>query len=157
MHFWKFSKVPTKRYSAKYICFQLKTVFIIYLLIIYFSKLCSLLATFINAQEIFQRDLNLVVRVIWRGNVNQCQINVEITLFMSTLKFTSLNDVKLTLSNSTLILTTVDNVETMLSFSTLNFRMLMNVEKALWVWLFSKNWKQQKDIFELQQKDYSFD
>ena len=128
-----------------------------YLFIIYFSKLCSLLATFINAQEIFQRDLNLVVRVIWRGNVNQCQINVEITLFMSTLKFTSLNDVKLTLSNSTLILTTVDNVETMLSFSTLNFRMLMNVEKALWVWLFSKNWKQQKDIFELQQKDDSFD
>ena len=45
-----------------------------------FTKSCSLLATFTNTQETFQRDLNVVVRIIWRHDVRQCQINVETVL-----------------------------------------------------------------------------
>ena len=41
-----------------------------------FTKLCSLLATFGKTKETFQRCLNVVVRVIWRRDVGQCQINV---------------------------------------------------------------------------------
>ena len=33
------------------------------------KKLCSLLATFFNTQQTFQRCLNIVVRVIWRRHV----------------------------------------------------------------------------------------
>ena len=81
------------------------------------TKLCSLLVTFVDTQETFQRVLNVAVRVIWRCDVAQCQINVETTLCMSKLKSTTLNNVKSTLSISTLILTTLDNIETILIFS----------------------------------------
>ena len=103
--FRKLTKTAIKRYSATCICFQ-------------FDKLCSLFITFVDTQETFQGSLNVVVRAIWHLHVEQCQINVEITLRMSTLKFTMLNNVKSTLSLSTLILATLDNVETMLLFST---------------------------------------
>ena len=115
-----------------------------------FTKLCSFLVTFANTQETFQCGLNVVVRVIWLRDVEQCQVNVETTLCMSTLKFITLSNVKLTLSISTLILTTLDNVETMLSCSTLSFVTLINFETTLWIWPFSKSWKEQKNIFELQ-------
>ena len=77
--------------------------------LINFTKLCSLSATFFNTQETFQRYLNVVVRVIWRRDVVQGQINVETTLSMSTLRFTMLNSIKSRLSISTLILTTLGN------------------------------------------------
>ena len=57
--------------------------------LINFTALCSLLATFFNIQETYQRCLNVVARVIWRRGVGQCHINVETTLCMSTLKFTT--------------------------------------------------------------------
>ena len=46
--------------------------------LITFTKLCSLLAIFFNTQQIFQRCLKIVVRVIWRRDVGKCRINVEI-------------------------------------------------------------------------------
>ena len=115
--------------------------------LINFTKLCSLLATFVNTQETFQRCFNVVVRMRWRRNDGQYQINVETTLCMSTLKFTSLYNVKSTLSISMLILTTSGNVKTMLLFSTSSFITLINVETTLWIWPFSKGWKEQKNIF----------
>ena len=57
--------------------------------LINFTALCSLLATFFNIQETYQRCLNVVARVIWRLDVGQCQINVETTLCMSTSRFTT--------------------------------------------------------------------
>ena len=114
--------------------------------LINFTRLCSLLASFINTQETFQCSLNVVIRVIWRRDVRQCQINVETLLCMSALKFTTLNNVNLTLSISVLVLTTLDNFETMLLFSTSSF------ETTLWIWSFSKNWKEQTNIFEPQKK-----
>ena len=100
--------------------------------LINFAKLCSLLATFVNTQETFQRCLKVVVKVIWRRDVGNCQINVETTLYMSSLKFSTLNNVKSTLSFSALILITLDNVETMLLFSTSSFTTLINV-KTTWI------------------------
>ena len=117
-----------------------------------FPKLHSLLATFVNTQEIFHRDLNVAVRVIWRWDVGQYRIDVETMLCMSTSKFTTLNNVKSTLSVSTLILTTLYNVETMLLFSTSSFITLINVKTTLLIWQFSKNWKEQKNIFELEKR-----
>ena len=122
-----------------------------------FKKLCSLLATFFNTQQAFQHCLNVVVRVMIRQDVGQCQINVQKTLCMATLKFTTLENVESTFPISTLVLTTLDNVETMLLFSTSSFTTLMNVETTLWIWSFSKSWKKKKSIFELQKKDDSFD
>ena len=46
--------------------------------LITFIKLCSLLKTFFNTQQTFQRCLNIVARVIWRRDVGEYQINVEI-------------------------------------------------------------------------------
>ena len=43
-----------------------------------FTKLCSVLETFFNTQQTFQHCLNIVAWVIFRCDVWQCQINVEI-------------------------------------------------------------------------------
>ena len=56
---------------------------------------------------------------------------------------------------SMLILTTSDDVKTMLLFSTSSFITLINVETTMRIWLISKSWKEQKNIFELQKKDDS--
>ena len=125
--------------------------------LINFTKLRSFLAIFASAQETFQRGLSVVVRVIWLHDVGQCQSNVETTLRMSALRFTTLSNVKSTLSVSTLILTTSDNVKIMPLFWTSSFITLINVETTLWIWPFSKSWKEQKNIFKLQKKDDSFD
>ena len=143
--FRKLTKAAIKRYSAKLNIYVFN--------LINFTKLCSLLATIVNTQETFQRCLKVVVKVIWRRVVGNCQINVETTLYMSSLKFTTLNNVKSTLSFSALILITLDNVETMLLFSTSSFTTLINV-KTTWIWPF---WKEQKNIFELQKRVDSFD
>ena len=79
--------------------------------LINFTKLHSLLATFVNTQETFQCGLNIVVRVIWRCIVRQCQINFETTLCISKMKFTKLNNVKSTLYISALILKTLYNAK----------------------------------------------
>ena len=75
------------------------------------TKSLSLLATFINIQETFPCCLNVAVRVIWRREVGQYQINVETMLCLSTLKFKMMKNVKSTMSISTLILTILDNEE----------------------------------------------
>ena len=116
------------------------------------TKLCSLSATFFNTQQTLQRCLNVAIRVIWRRDVGQCQINIETTLKISTLRFTTLNNVESTFCVSTLILTTLENVATMLLFSTASFTTLINVETTLWIWPYSKSRKEQKNIFELQKK-----
>ena len=115
------------------------------------AKLCSLLATFFNTPETFHYCHNVAVRVIWRCDVGQCQINVETTLCMSTVTFAMLNNVKSTstLSNSTLILTTLDNLETLNSAS--SFTTIINVETTLWIWPF-KMLKSTKNIVEPQKK-----
>ena len=71
---------------------------------------------------------------------------------MSASKFITLGNVKSTLSFSTLILSTLDNIGTMLLFSTSSFTWFINVEIPLWIWPFSKSWKEQKNIIELQKK-----
>ena len=118
-----------------------------------FTKLCPPLATFVNTQETFQRCVNVAVKVIWCRDVVLCQINVETTLCMPTLGFTTLNNVKSTLSISALILATLDNIGIMLLFSTLSFTTLINVETDvnmngnMWIWPFSKTWKEGKKYF----------
>ena len=125
--------------------------------LIKFTKLCSLLVTFVNTQKTFQCCLNVAVRVICHRDVGQCQINVETTLYMWMLKFTPLNNIKSTLFISTLILTTLDKVETMLLLSMSSFLTLINVEAKLWIWSFFKKWKEEKNILELAEKNDSFD
>ena len=71
------------------------------------------------------------------------QINVETTLCFSTLKFTKLSNVESTLSISKLIWTTLDNVGITLLFSSTSFTTLINVETTLWIWPFTKSWKEQ--------------
>ena len=119
--------------------------------LINFKKLLILFAIFVNTQETFQHCLNVVVRLIWRRDVGESQIKVETNL-RSNFKFTTLNNAKSTLSISTLILTTLDNFKMLLLFSTSSFTTLVNVETTLWIWSFSKGWKKQKTIFELQKK-----
>ena len=75
-------------------------------------------------QQTFQHQFNVVFRLVWRRNVTQRQINVETTLYMSTLKSTTQN-----------------NVETKLCFSTLNWTTLGNVETTVRIWPFKKKYK----------------
>ena len=104
-----------------------------------FTKLCRLLATFFNTQKTFQGCLNVVVRVIWLCDIGQYWINVETTLCMYTLKFTTLSNVRLTLSISTLILTTldvefhnVDQRQNNVLYMTI-FKKLKRAKKYFWV------------------------
>ena len=95
------------------------------------------------SQQTFQHCFNIVFWLIRRCDVGQGQINVETTLCISTLEFTTSNNVESMLySTSTLIYTTLDNVETTLSFSTLIWTTLVNVETTLWKWPFLKRTKQ---------------
>ena len=90
-------------------------------------------------QQTFQRRFNIVFGLIWRRDVAR-QINVETTLCMTTLNWT-----------------TLDNVETMLSFSKSIFTTLGNVETTLWIWPFEKKNKprfKNKIIF-LNFKEYA--
>ena len=82
---------------------------------------------------------NVAVRLIWRRDVRQRQINVETTLCTSTLEFTTLNNVVSILSILTLIWTTLDNVKTTMSFLTSISATLGNVETTLSIWPFLKN------------------
>ena len=93
----------------------------------------------VSSQQTFQRCFN-VVRLIWRRDVAQRQINLETTLCTSTLEFTTLNSVESMLYIAMLIWTTLDNVETTLSFSTSIYTTLSHVETTLWIWPLEK-WK----------------
>ena len=92
-------------------------------------------------QQTFQRCFNVAFWLMRRHDVRQCQINVETTLCISTLKFTTSNNVESTLCISTLTWTTLDNVETTLSFSTSSFTTLVKVETTLWKWPLLKRTK----------------
>ena len=89
-------------------------------------------------QQTFQSRFHVVLGLIWRRDVAQRQINIETTLCISTLKFTTYNNVETMLCFSTLNWTTLDNVETMLSFSKSIFTALGKVETTLWIWPFEK-------------------
>ena len=65
-------------------------------------------------QQTFQRCFNVVLWLMRRRDVGQRQINVETTLCISTLEFTTLNNVESTLCISTLNFTTLGNVQTTL-------------------------------------------
>ena len=95
---------------------------------------------YIYTQQTFPRCFNIVRRLIWRRDVSQRQINVEITFCTSTLEFTTLNNFESTLSISTLLWTTLGNVEATLSFSTSIHATLNHVETKLWIWPLKK-WK----------------
>ena len=56
-----------------------------------------------NSVQTFQRCFNVVFWLIQRRDVGQRQINVETTLCISTLEFTTSNNVESTLCISTLI------------------------------------------------------
>ena len=53
-------------------------------------------------QQTFQRCFNVVFWLTRRCDVGQCQINIETTLCISTMKFTTFNNVESTLCISTL-------------------------------------------------------
>ena len=97
---------------------------------------------FVWAHQTFQRCFNVIFWLMRRRDVGQRQINVETTLCISTLDFTTSSNVESMLCISTLIKTTLDKVETTLSFSTLIWTTLVNVETTLWKWPFLKRTKQ---------------
>ena len=111
--------------------------------LITFTKLCSLLATFFSTQQTLRRCLKIVVRVIWRRDFGQCQINVEIY------------NVEQRRINIVYFNVDINNVETMLLFWASSFTTLINVETKFWIWPFSKSWKEQKNIFALQKNEDS--
>ena len=94
----------------------------------------------VSAQQTFQRCFNVVFWPMWHRDVGQSQINVETTLCIPTLKFTTSYNVGSTLRISTLTWTTLDNVETT-SFLTSSFTTLVNVETTLWKWPLLKRTK----------------
>ena len=57
---------------------------------------------FVAMQQTFERRFNVAFMLMWRRDVAQPQINVETTLRLSTLKFTTLSNVELMLPISTL-------------------------------------------------------
>ena len=90
-------------------------------------------------QQTFQRCFNVVVRLLWRHNVEKHQINAQTMLHTSTLDFRTLNNLGSTLSISTLICTTLDNEETTL-FSTSIYTTFNHAKTTLWIWPLKK-WK----------------
>ena len=95
----------------------------------------------IKTQPTFQPCFDVAFWLIWHRDVGQCQINVEVTLCISKLKFTTSNNVESTLCISMLMWTTLDNVQTTLSFSASSFTRLVNVETTLGKWSFPRRTK----------------
>ena len=95
----------------------------------------------IPSQQTFQRCFNVVFCLIQRRDVGQRQINVETTLHISTLEFTTSNNVKSMLYISTLIWNNVRQRRDIV-VSTSSFTALVNVETTLWKWPFLKITKQ---------------
>ena len=112
----------------------------------------------ITSQQTFQRFFNVVFWLMRRRDVGQYQITVETTLCISTLEFTTSNNVESMLCISTLIWTTLDNLETTLSFSALIWTTLANVETTLWKWPFLKRKRQiiSKRIYGVRSFNYFF-
>ena len=102
-----------------------------------------------NISTLIQR----CILVVQHRDVRQCEINVETTLCISTLEFTTSNKVESTLCISTLIWTTPDNVEITFSFSTLSFTMLVNVKTTLWKWPFLKR-TTKKRLFQTEYTEF---
>ena len=100
-----------------------------------------------TAQQTFQRCFNVVFWLTQHRDVGQRQINIETTLCISMLKFTS-NNVESMLRISTLTWTTSDNIETTLPFSTSSFTTLVNVETTLWKWQLLKRTKKLPEKFK---------
>ena len=67
-----------------------------------------------NISSLFQRCFNVAFWLIRRRDVGKRQINVETTLWISTVEVTTSNNVESTLYISTLIWTMLDNAETTL-------------------------------------------
>ena len=93
-------------------------------------------------QPTFQRCFSALL-LAWNdvATLNKVKPKVETTLYMSTLKFTTLNNFKSMLSISTLILAMSDNVKTTLRFSTLSSTAWTSLETTLWMWAFAKGRK----------------
>ena len=97
------------------------------------------------SQQTIQRCFKVAFWLISRCDVGQRQINVETTLRISTLIFTTSHNVDSALCISTLMWTTLDDVKTTSPFSTSSFIMLANVETTLRKWRF---WKRIQKIFQ---------
>ena len=91
------------------------------------------------AQQTFQRCFNVVVRLIWRHNVGQHQINAQTMLHTSTLDFRMLSSLGSTLSVSTLICTMLAKEERTL-FLTSIYTTFSQAKTTLWIWPLKK-WK----------------
>ena len=76
--------------------------------------------------------LNVVFWLIRSRKLGQHRIDIEKTLYISTLEFTVSNNVESTLCMSKLIWTTLGNVGTTFSFSTWSFKTIVNVKTTLW-------------------------
>ena len=111
-----------------------------------------------HTQQTFQRRFNVAFRLTWRRDVAQRQIIVEATLYTSTLKFTTFNNVETTLCISTLNWTTLGNVETTLCISTSVFTTLGNVETTLPIRPFHKkiNPRFKSKLIFLSFKEYAW-
>ena len=109
----------------------------------------------VNTQKTFQRCFNFVVRMVWRREVRQCQINVQTTLRMSTLKFPTLSNVESTLSISTLIWKTLDNFVKFCYFQRRAPQRSSTSKQRCENDHFQKSQKEQKNIFD-QKKDNLF-
>ena len=90
------------------------------------------------SQETFQRCFNVFFWLIWHRNVEQCQINVETTFFISKSEYTALSEINSMTCVSTLIWTTLDNVKITFLFSTSSFATFINFQTTLWKPPFSK-------------------
>ena len=120
--------------------------------------MCTWVHLEVISQQTLQRCFKVIFWLVRRRDVRQRQINVEPTLCILTLEFTTSNNVESMLCISTLIWATLDNVETTLLFSTLIWTMLVNIETALWKWQFLNRTKQiiSNRIHEIGSFNYYF-
>ena len=81
--------------------------------------------------QTFRHRFNVVFWLIRYREVGQRQFNFETTLCISTLEFTTSNNVESPLWILTLIWTTLGNIRTTFSFSAWSFTALVNVEAKL--------------------------
>ena len=111
-------------------------------------------------QQTFQRCFNVVVRLIWRHNVGQHQINAQTMLHTSTLDFRMLSNLGSTLSVSTLICTMLAKEETTL-FLTSIYTTFSQAKTTLWIWplkkMKTKLWVKNRIIFlKFNKKDLNW-
>ena len=113
---------------------------------------CGLLSTFFNTKKTFQSCLKVVVGVLWRHNVGQCQINVEATFLNVKVEIYNVKNRRINIIYFNVDINNVRQCPNNVVIFNVEFHKVdQRRNNAVNMNIF-KSWKEQKNILQVQEK-----